>query len=170
MKTIKLLLILFLYTAISSCSKEGPAGPAGAQGNANVTPNTYTVASWDNNGYVYYANFSVSALTSSIQNGGAIETFLSTDGGTDWSALPFTQFISGGSNYMWTYTTSVGNVEVIWTYNGIGLGSDPNTIYGVSSCEFKVVCIAPAAMKKYPNANWKDYKQVKVILGSSCSL
>jgi hypothetical protein len=144
----------------------GATGPQGAQGNANVTTQTWTVSSWGNNGSNYYASFSDPNLTSAIQSSGTVEVFFTPDGGTTWTALPFTQYMGSGSpNYYWEYKTQVGVVYVLWTYNGAGLGSDPNAIYGVTS-EFKDVCIAAAIMKQHPNTNWKDYSQVQSIISS----
>jgi hypothetical protein len=166
MKTTKFLTVIMAIAvalSLNSCTKNGTTGPTGAtgsqgpQGNANVTGQQFTVSSWSNNGSFYYTDFSVSALTPDILSGGAVEVYLSINGGTNWVALPFTQYAS--TDYIWTYVTGDFLVEPHWEYNGVGLGSDPNTVYG-TTCEFNVVCIAPATINAHPNTNWKNAAEV----------
>ena len=176
MKTNKLLTVMTaigIAVALMSCEgkqgapgatgPQGPAGTNGLNGNANVLTQTWNIPSWNNNGSIYYVNLSDINVTSAIQSMGTVEAFLSTDAGTTWRALPFTQYVSGSSNYFMDYYTTVGNVQITWTQNSPGLGSDPNTYYS-ATCQIKDVCIAGSIMKQHPKTNWKDYGQVQAIL------
>ena len=58
------------------------------------------------------------------------------------------------------FVTSVGTVQVNWDYNGLGAGSDPNSVFN-TTCQFKVVVVSPAAMVSNPNVNWQNYTEVK---------
>jgi len=151
----------------------GPAGPQGApgadglNGNANVAHSFYTPYAlgnpWANNGTFYYANLSDPNLTQNIQDQGATEVFLTIDGaGTTWTALPFTYYGGSNPNYIWAYSTNTGNITITWTSEGVGIGSDPNVIYG-AACGFKVVDIEASVMKRHPNTDWKNYYQVMSV-------
>ena len=141
MKRINYFLALILFGIIfASCTKQGPTGPQGAQGNANVTSNSYTITSWTTGNYFYYTNLSVPALTSSILNSGAIEVYWSIDGGTSWNRLPKT--VEGPENCFMSYLCMVGQVRINFTWNSGNLNGDPYTYFGTEST-FRVVCIAP---------------------------
>ena len=98
------------------------------------------------------ADLDVPAITSTAQNSGAINVYLSTDNGTNWFALPYT-FVAS-TNYFMGFVTSL----VQWIYNGIGNGSNPNSVFG-STSQFKVVVIPPAMVK--PDVNPNNYLEVK---------
>lgn len=146
----------------SSCKKDDDDSkyqPKGTYGNSSISSSTWAVNTWANNGGFYYIDFNVSALTSSVQSSGAVEVFLSTDGGTTWRGLPFTQYGST-ADYLWSFQTQTGTVEVRWTYDGSGLGSDPNTVYG-AVCQFKVVCISAAGLVANPDTDYTNYNAIK---------
>ncbi len=140
----------------------GPKGDTGAQGNANVVSQTFTASAWTYSNPQWYENFSVTALTSTIVSAGAVEVYLSANAGTNWTALPYTQYGSV-ANYVAGYTYGLNSLEVTWIYNSVGSGSDPNTYYSTSACLIKVVCIAPAIIKKYPGTDWKNSAAVAQI-------
>jgi hypothetical protein len=155
------LLVLIMLT-FNSCKKEdydSKYQPKGTYGNSNISSSTWTVTSWANNGFNYYSDFNVSALTSSVQNSGTVQVFVSIDGGTNWVALPYTVY-NTPSNYLWSYITQTGLVEVKWTYDGTTLGSDPNTVYG-AVCQFKIVCISVAGLAANPNTDYTNYRAIK---------
>ncbi|MBI4932111.1 MAG: hypothetical protein HY841_15240 [Bacteroidetes bacterium] len=151
-------IITALVTSIGCKKKEGPAGAAGKD--ANVKAQTFSVTSWAYSSPSYYANYSDADITSTVQNSGTVDLFFSSNGGTTWRALPFTQYI-GTSDYYWGYNTSVGNVQPTWTYSSsLSSGSDPNTVYGVTAM-FKVVCVSAGARKANPDLDWSNYNEVK---------
>ena len=141
----------------------GPEGEPGADGNANVVGSSYAVPVWNVNATNYYINISDPNLTSAINNSGTTEVFLTIDAGNTFAALPFTYYGGLNPNYIWSYTTNVGLVNIYWTNEGSGVGSDPNTIYG-QICNFKVVDIASSVMKRHPNTDWKNYSQVISVM------
>lgn len=151
---------LTMFT-FNSCKKDDDTAyqPKGTYGNSNISSEIWTVSTWGNNGGLYYSDFNISTLTASVQNAGAVEVFLSTDGGATWKGLPFTQYGST-SNYLWSFQTQTGLVTVKWTYDGSGLGSDPNTVYG-AICKFKIVCISAAGLKTNPNVDYRNYEVLK---------
>lgn len=170
MKIIHFLSILAIGTVLSftSCSKgatgdTGPAGPAGANGNANVTPAQYTVTNWNYDGtsQQWYVTFNPPALTSDIANGGAVEVFLSVDGGNSWNAIP-TAYIGGVVTAYWTYTYTTGALTVDFTWSNLQPNSDPTTVYA-TNVEFNVICIAPSVVAQHPNTNWKNASDAELI-------
>jgi len=166
MKTKLLTLVSAIALLFAGCKgDQGDPGAQGPEGNANVVGTQFAVtdASWSDNNGDYTVDLTVPALTSDIASGGAVETFLSQDGGTTWIALPFTTVASNSENAFWNYAYSTGSVTVALLWNGADNGS-PNAFYNVNTLDINVVCIAPATMKKYPNTNWKDYNVVKSIL------
>jgi hypothetical protein len=165
--------LALLFTACTGpAGPEGEPGEDGANGNANVVASFYTPYAfptpWNANGTTnYYATLSDANLTSSIQANGATEVFLTIDAnGTTWTALPFTYYGGVNPNYIWAYSTNVGQITITWTSEGGSLGSDPNTIYGGVSCGFKVIDIASSVMKRHPNTNWKNYYEVMSVVNA----
>jgi hypothetical protein len=151
--------------AITSCKKgdTGPAGPQGPSGKNSVLTTNYSVSqsTWVNGSSCWYVDLGVSALNSKAQDSAAVEVFLSTNGGTTWVDLPYT-FVNS-TNYFMGFTTNTNQVEIQWTYNGVGNGSDPCTALQISTCKFKVVVI-PSGMVK-PNVNPHNYNEVKQAYG-----
>jgi hypothetical protein len=150
--------------SITGCKKEGPAGPAGANGSANVTSNTFTVNTWLWDSPYYYVDLPVSAITSANNSTVAVMVYFSTNGNA-WVALPYTQYNSPSQNYIMGFVTGVGTVEVNWFYDtSLSDGVDPNAYYGVP-VKCKVVVIPPVAMAAHPEVDIKNYEQVKNTFG-----
>jgi hypothetical protein len=188
MKTMKYLSIIAIATVFFACSKgdngaTGPAGPTGstgatgavgatgatggtgAQGNANVTGQTFTTtsASWAYNSPNWQAGFVVAALDTDILRHGAVEIYMSTNAGDDWTALPFTLY-GTIADYLAMYTTGLTSVQIDWAYNlATSSGSDPNTYYSAPTIEWNVVCIAPATILLHPTTNWKNAAEVQKL-------
>lgn len=162
MRTLKIYLtILFGITilVLNGCKKKETPGPAGKDGNANVTSTIFSAASWSWNSPHYYVNLSVPELTSSNINSAAIMVYFSTTG-SGWIAVPYTQYDSP-YDYFMGFNTSVGNVQVTWFYDSsASSGSNPNTYYA-TTVKYKVVIIPPALVKANPNLNLDDYSAVK---------
>jgi len=142
---------------------KGDTGAQGPQGNANVTGGTYAITSWSDNSGDYYTEFSDPDLTADIQDGGAVEAFISIDNGGSWTSIPET-YVSTLENAFWSYTYSVGAVRVDFVWNGADDG-DPNTLFSATVL-VKVVCIAPAdvAKMKANHIDMKDYNQVQAYI------
>jgi len=150
------LIILFIVSIFNGC-KKGKDGEPGKDGNANVKTHTFSVSPWSSNSSRWYSQVSVPELTSDNINSAAVQVYISITS-NNWIAIPNTYVAS--TDYFWGYVTAVNTVEVRWDYNGIGIGSDPNTIYG-ATVQVKVVVIPPAMIKSNPNVNLNNYNEVK---------
>jgi hypothetical protein len=157
MKKIKLLIYLAIAGAIfTSCTKDGPAGP---EGNANVTSDTFSIPAWSTYSYCYYYDFYTSKLTHDIANSGAVETYLSTDGGNNYITLP--QIFYDTVNYWMRVRTEYDLVELQWWYNGSGnIGVSPNTYFG-ATCMVKAVYISASMRQNHPKVNWSNYQEME---------
>jgi len=154
------ILIIILITAnviINGCTKKGTDGEPGKDGSANVTAHTFSVPTWTNNGSRWYNEFPISELTTDNINSAAVQVYWGTTA-NNWVAVPYTYV--GTVDYFMGYLAQVGNVEVRWTYNGAGVGSDPNSVLG-GTVQIKVVIIPPAMIK--PNVNLNNYNEVKDV-------
>ncbi len=88
---------------------------------------------------------------------------MSTNAGSNWTALPFTLY-GTVSDYLAMYTTGLNLVQIDWAYNSaVSKGSDPNTYYGAPTIEWNVVCIAPATILLHPATNWKNASEVQML-------
>jgi hypothetical protein len=155
---------------LTSCGKDGatgPQGPAGTNGTngvANISVQDFTINSWNQTTtgtLYYYTQLNVTALTADVNNNGAVEVFFSTTGGTYWTGLPMTEYVSGGSNYIFNFSTGTNLVEVDWiAASGFVVGNDPNTIFG-ATIQLKVVVIPPSMRKANPDVNFHNYNEIK---------
>ena len=172
MKIFNLLLAFFFVVIlfISSCSKDGAVGPAGkdgangsngTNGNANVKTMTFTVTTWNSGSAYYYVFLTDTNITSTILNSGAVEVFWHITG-TTWNPAPWRAYNPAG--YTVLAQASLGQVSVYWTYDGGTLNQSFNTYWGVSTCNFKVVCISSSAMKKHPETNWSNYSELQKVI------
>ena len=160
----KKLLILALCSAtlITSCKKgdTGPAGPAGTNGNANVTSGTITIPpsawAWDATNSMNYVNMNGTSITSDIVSKGAVMVYISTDNAT-WSALPCT--IWGNPSVSLTFSYSLNKVQIQASNTNSTINTF-NTLYA------KIVVIAASQKAAHPNTDWKDYNQVMAVLAA----
>jgi hypothetical protein len=155
MKQIKNFSALLSMAALllSGCAKDGaigPAGPRGAQGNANVISDVFFnqdfsfVAS--NNDYELYLNDN--AITQTVLDQGAVLVYFQLSSNTSgWTMLP-------------------------GTFNGVAI----NVSYGLGQVQitdgtmptngpfnFKIVALPPYAMKSHPDLNVKDFSAVQKV-------
>lgn len=144
-----------------SCKKEGPMGPPGADGNANVRSGTVTLtnADWKWNSFwefttstgsstIYstrYAEINTELVTKEIADKGSVQVFFipSIEG---WVPLPYT-FLNASLNYyfnfMYEYIPGKIRLHYFWTSNiaGAGVPSGLST-YVIPNYTFKYVVIA----------------------------
>ncbi|MFL5754106.1 MAG: hypothetical protein ACJ76F_11910 [Bacteroidia bacterium] len=157
---VSIILVLFVTGFTVSNCKKGDTGPEGPAGSVNITSKTFTVKTWASNSSFYYASLSIAELTSDVNSKGVVQVFLSTNSGTNWVAMPYTAVAS--TNYFMNYITGVGLVEPHWVYNGVGVGSDPNSFYS-ATCQVKVVIIPPSMKKR--NVDYKNYEELRTVYG-----
>jgi hypothetical protein len=100
----------------ASC--EGPQGPAGADGNANVKVYVYNTVNWDETGYPVTATLSCNGITNDIMSTGIVLGYarFTTPNGSllEWQ-LP------------WTYADESGYVENVTMSHSLGFASLENT-------------------------------------------
>ena len=152
--------ILMVGTVFTACSGEdgadGTVGPAGANGNANVTNNTYTIASADwmavfnANGQQTGAEARIPAasLTSTSVDQAGVLGYFSTDAAAskEWIAIP-----SGALLFRYKTDTAI-----------VGM----NSFGGLSADSyFKLVVIPPAA--KVAGVNEVNFEEVQAVYGLS---
>lgn len=152
-KTISTLFLLVTMAFFSSCTKEGPAGPAGKNGNANVVSSSVTSGSWTYVAPSWEQTFTYPAITSTILNSGAVLVYVQS--GTNFYQLPYTFYPSSSFSRTFTYVHYLGGLKVFVTDSDLTQPSDPGTL------TFKVVVIASSALKQNPDVNLKDYNAVK---------
>jgi hypothetical protein len=158
-----LLLIVAAFLLINACKKTGPTGPQGPQGQTGkngtqkVISSTFTMNSWSFTAPYYYMNLHVPELTANNVDSALVMVYFSTIG-SNWFALPYTQYHSPYNYYM-GFVASADTVQVTWVYDtSLSSGSDPNTYYG-TTIKCKVVVVPPAMRK--PNVNHLSYLNVK---------
>lgn len=149
---------------ISSCKKtgsQGPQGPAGQNGNANVigtAPFTVGATSstlWTYSGNVYSATFVDSDITPGIVDSGVVEIYKQYPDGS-WTNLPD---ING----------DVTTVDNFYDYGFVisVLTTDGTTTPSPSSVTFRVVIISSSLRLSHPNTNWKNYNEAMAVLNET---
>jgi hypothetical protein len=149
-------LIIFGITLISivGCTKEGPIGPAGADGNANVVSSTISSSNWVYNSPSWSITFSYPAITQNIIDKGAVLVYLKN--GQAYTQLPLTIYSSATFSSSLEVNSFVGGVKVFWTDSDLTQPSNPG------NREFKVVVIAASGLAQNPNLDFKNYEAVKL--------
>jgi hypothetical protein len=157
MNKLQLVISITIVSAMtfSGCAKDGATGPAGKNGNANVTSTNLVnpVWTWDGTSYYSYCTWSPSNLTSVVNSSGSVMVY-GSDGSGGWYALPITLNTSTYQQHQ--YFDSNTNSVTIYIENSNLSNPNPS-----STMQFKVVCIPPAAIKANPSVNIRDYNQVR---------
>lgn len=149
--------IIFLFSiallTTAGCKKEGPAGPAGKDGNANVHGQVFTVNNWSYSSPSYHADMSFSAITQDIINTGAVLVYLSNGSG-GYSQLPLTYYPSPSYSRTFETVSYPGGVRIYITDSDLTAPTTPG------SYTFKVVAISSSARLGHPEVDYSDYDQV----------
>ena len=150
--------VLFIAFFSFQCTKEGPVGPAGEDGNANVQVfiKSVSVNQWVEYGtfgaynHNYGTDINISELTSDISTNGTVLAYIKSD--DVYLALPFTAFQTNYFN-VFNYTHTTGIVEVF------KMASDYMTLPPTTIMNFKIVLID--GLVNIPNSlDIKDYNKV----------
>lgn len=152
-KTITSLVLLVTMTIFSSCKKEGPAGPAGEDGNANVVSSTITSSSWAYTAPSWAITFTYPAITQEIINSGAVLVYIKV--GNNYNQLPLTFYPSASYSSTIEVSTFVGGLSLLWTDSDLIQPNNPG------SQTFKVVVIAASGLIQNPNVDYSNYEEVK---------
>lgn len=148
----------FLICAIffQSCiveGEQGPQGPAGEDGNANVQSSSLTTSNWTYLSPDWYINFTYSAITQDILDNGAVLVYVKS--GSNYFQLPYTFYPNSSYSRSYTFKHYLGGLTVVVTDSDWLQSPNPGLL------TFKVVVIASSAIAKHPNVNLKNYDEVK---------
>lgn len=153
-KTLSIALIALVCLTACKKAKDGAPGATGKTGNANVQAFTFTTNSsnWipDNTNNIYYYDYTLSSITSSVLSGGAVMTYLGDGTGNYWQAMPFTIV---GVEY--NYVITPKSIEIDVTMANGTMPANPG------GQQFKVVVIPPAVQIANPNIDYRNYTEVK---------
>ena len=175
LKNMKLRTILFILSAAmfsimwTGCSQEGPQGPAGMDGNANVIASPwYTPTAWDGSSGDWYFDITSSSISQDIVEGGAILAYVSLPGDlyNDFTVRPLPAYAIGAN---WDFLLPNDGQ----TYGSIEFTSDMLDRPGTSGYNFRFILIPSnyslksASLKKPGIADLKkmSYSEVCNYLG-----
>lgn len=147
--------IITMVALAVSCTKQGPTGPqgpAGANGNANVSVETYTVTpgEWlSNQDGGWYCDLA----PQSSPTGGAVSILFSYDD-INWIGLPYVGNTTGDVDINYVVTTSNIQIQYVPQTGNPSIGAPTNDIY------IQVSLVPQAIEVKYPDVNWQNAIQV----------
>jgi len=147
-------IFLLATTSVILISCEGPAGPAGIDGNANVKVYVYNSLNWSSNNGIATASGSCAGITSNILNTGAVLSYITkTAAGTEVVIeLPYT-FLSE------FYTENVFMAHTLGDWGLINTASDGVPLEYLTITKVKIVVIEGLAGKKEGielNYTWEE--------------
>ena len=167
----KLSIICMTILAISFlASCRGPQGPAGQDGNANVSSSTVTVHNYDWEWLDQYGQWVVTidypAINNNVFNYGAVLVYMDVDG--TWSQVPLTYYyqdlitnedgtqdVINCEASIEVATLSDGGVRLFWTESDFYDGYRPDTH------DFKIVAIEASVYSNRSDVDYSDYNAVK---------
>jgi hypothetical protein len=168
MKSIKFYsLIALVISLAAACKKEGPAGPAGQDGNANViSSNTVTLYNWNtafDNGteFSYSSSLTWSAITQDIRDRGLVIAYLKDNSTSSWYAMPYSYSGSGyGETFNYDFNTGTANIY----YEGYDNSGSPgaNALNGVFTV--RLVAVPASVRIANPDIDWTSYEQVSKLI------
>lgn len=148
--------VFVIAATITSCVKQGPAGPqgpAGANGSANVTVQTYTITTneWVSNGNGGW-NVNLASLIDPTQ--GAVSILFSDDNAAQWIGLPYVGNVTGDPDINYLISSSAIQIQYVPQTNGPSIVAPANTVYVQASL------VPPVIQALHPNINWKNANEV----------
>lgn len=153
-KIIATLIFVLSVALFSGCTKEGPAGK---DGNANVSSTTLTASNWVYSAPSWVATLPYSAITQEIVNSGAVLVYIKV--GESYNQLPLTFYQTDSYSTTIEVSTSPGQVTLFWTDSDLIQPDNPG------SQSFKVVAIAAATMIDNPDLDYSSYDEVMSTFG-----
>jgi hypothetical protein len=157
MKKVNAVIAVFVIATtmfMGGCAKDGatgPAGPAGANGNANVIgTNTVTVngVNWTALSTYFETTLTDADITQAVVDNGVVLVY--AQNGTTWAALPSTF-----SSVSLTFQFYLGNVEIFCANTDGSQTLNPGTQI------FRLVIIPSSARMTNENINFRNYEEVK---------
>jgi hypothetical protein len=163
-KTKMMAAILIMSFSLASRSKSDTPGPQGATGATGSTGNANVIASGiyspssSNWGYnstssQYYTNLIDSSITPAVISSGAVMVYLINLDGSN-TALPY----NNSSGYYTNYVLQTYMAQIQVGLSNSGTPDNPG------SKQYRIVVIASALRKAYPNADWQNYYEVQKLI------
>lgn len=155
----KMMFLAMILMVFAGCKKEveGPAGPRGADGNANVQSEEITVLStdWEGGSNGFFAEVPCSVITEDIAATGAVMAYLKA--GDYYQALPYS---------IWSTSSWTTHVLFDYTAGSIGFIFQDDDGFTPSPGErvFKVVAIESRVLEANPTLDLANYDDVKRVL------
>jgi hypothetical protein len=155
------------FLALNSCKKEGPVGPAGKDGNANViSSNTVTINNWTStfdNGteFNYSTIITWPSITQAIKDNGIVMIYMHDNTTTNWTALPYSESGTGYSDAL-NFEIALGQTTI--SFEGVDNSGSPGASALNGFFTFRLVAIPSSARKANPDLDWKNYNAVKTAL------
>jgi hypothetical protein len=150
-------LSVFVTAAIiTSCVKQGPIGPqgpAGGNGSANVTVQTYTVTSneWISNGN---GGWNANLASSIDPTQGAVSILYSDDNAAHWLGLPYVGNVTGDADINYVISSSAIQIQYVPQTGAPSIVAPANTVFIQASL------VPPVIQAIHPNINWKNANEV----------
>ena len=151
--TLCLVALSFLFNSCIVEGEQGPQGPAGSDGNANVVSSSLTTSNWSYLSPDWYINFNYDAITQDILDNGAVLLYVKS--GSNYFQLPYTYYPSSTYSRTYTFKHYLGGLSVYVTDSDLTQPLNPGLL------TFKVVVIASSSIAKYPNLDLNNYEEVK---------
>lgn len=161
MKVKSLVIFGLAIISIVGCTKEGPIGPAGADGNANVVSSSFSSSNWVFGSPNWSLVLVYSAITQEIIDNGAVLVYLKN--GQSYLQLPLTIYPTANYSTSLEVASFVGGVKIFWTDSDLVQPNNPG------NREFKVVAIAATGLAQNPDLDYTNYEAVKQAFNLSDS-
>ena len=170
MNKIKLLTIGFCtLLMMNACKKEGPPGPAGADGNANViSSNTVTLNFWntvydDGTEFTYSSSLTWSEITQDIRDRGLVIAYLKDNTTSAWYAMPYS-YSGDGYGYTFNYDFNVGTANIY--FEGYDNSGSPGASALSGLYTVRLVAVPASVRLANPDIDWTSYEQVSKLIAN----
>lgn len=170
MNKIKLLTIGFCtLLMMSACKKEGPAGPAGKDGNANViSSNTVTLNFWntvydDGTEFTYSSNLTWGEITQDVRDNGLVIAYMKDNSTSSWYAMPYS-YSGDGYGYTFNYDFNIGTANIY--YEGYDNSGSPGASALTGLFTVRLVAVPAAIRQANPDIDWTSYEQVSTLISA----
>ncbi len=150
-----------LFESLFQKAEVGPQGPAGKDGNANVTSTNIVTVNpnqWSDNGYELTTQINVPGITQEILDKGVAMVYMSLATNT-WSQLPYLEY-----NLYVEYVIQSGTLTIVVSTVD---EEEPSVDIPVS---FRVVIIPSSQKKANSNGALSNYNEVLPLINVSESI
>ncbi|MCX7862425.1 MAG: hypothetical protein N2449_05460 [Bacteroidales bacterium] len=158
MKTKALLLgVIITVSLFQACKKEqGPQGPPGKDGNANVTAKVVNINQndWISGNKIWYVDILDTRITESVINNGMVKIFMESSSQSGvWLNLPWFEVYEDYTS-IYNFNCGINAVRIFKEDTDAEMPSNPGFK------KFKIVVIDGVSYKKYKEVNYNDYNSI----------